>query len=80
MKKIIPAIVAIALILVVLGVSFGLKVVERFSYSKEEQNCRHVNFLHDGLFVEVFRTHMNIPNSIEPKRIPFMRILFYNYF
>lgn len=38
MKKIIPAIVAIALILVVLGVSFGLKVVERFSYSKEEQN------------------------------------------
>jgi len=38
MKKIIPAIVAIALILVVLGVSFGLKVVERFSYSKEEQD------------------------------------------
>ena len=38
MKKIIPAIVAIALILVVLGVSFGVKVIERFSYSKEEQD------------------------------------------
>ena len=38
MKKIIPAIVAIALILVVLGVSFGAKVIERFSYSKEEQD------------------------------------------
>ena len=36
MKKIIPAIIAIALILVVLGVSFGAKVVERYSYSKEE--------------------------------------------
>ena len=38
MKKIIPAIIAIALILVVLGVSFGAKVVERYSYSKEEQD------------------------------------------
>ena len=38
MKKIIPAIIAIALILVVLGVSFGAKVIERYSYSKEEQD------------------------------------------
>ncbi len=38
MKKFIPVIVAIALILVVLGVSFGAKVIERFSYSKEEQD------------------------------------------
>lgn len=38
MKKIIPAIVAIALILIVVGVNFGAKVMERFSYSKEEQN------------------------------------------
>ena len=38
MKKIIPAIVAIALILVISGISFGAKVVERFSYSKEEQD------------------------------------------
>ena len=38
MKKFIPAIVAIALIFIVVGVSFGVKLVERFSYSKEEQN------------------------------------------
>lgn len=38
MKKIIPAIIAIALILIVVGVNFGAKIIERFSYSKEEQN------------------------------------------
>lgn len=35
MKKIIPVIVAIVLILVVAAVGFGAKVVERYSYSKE---------------------------------------------
>ena len=38
MKKFIPAIVAIALILLVLGGSFGVKLLERFSYSKEKQD------------------------------------------
>lgn len=38
MKKIIPALIAIALILLVLAGSFGMKLLERFSYSDEKQN------------------------------------------
>ena len=38
MKKFIPAIVAIALIILVLAGSFGMKLLERFSYSDEKQD------------------------------------------
>ncbi len=38
MKKFIPAIVAIALIIVVLLCSFGVKIAQRYSYSKEQQD------------------------------------------
>lgn len=34
-KKIVPMIIAIALIIIVLGISFGAKIVEKYSYSKE---------------------------------------------
>ncbi len=48
MKKFIPAVVAIALIFIVVGVSFGVKVVERFSYSKEEQNLEEYYGVTEG--------------------------------
>lgn len=38
MKKIIPALIAIALILLVVAGSFGMKLLDRFSYSDEKQN------------------------------------------
>ena len=38
MKKFIPAIIAIALIILVLAGSFGMKFLDRFSYSDEKQN------------------------------------------
>ena len=38
MKKIIPALIAIALILLILAGSFGVKLLDRFSYSDEKQN------------------------------------------
>ena len=40
MKKLIPALIAIALIILVLGGSFGLKLLNRFSYSDEKQNLK----------------------------------------
>lgn len=48
MKKFIPAVIAIALILIVLGVSFGMKAVERFSYSKEKQDMNEYYGLADA--------------------------------
>lgn len=38
MKKIIPALIAIALILLVVAGSFGIKLLDRFSYSDERQD------------------------------------------
>lgn len=38
MKKIIPALIAIALILLVIAGSFGIKLLDRFSYSDERQD------------------------------------------
>jgi spore germination protein YaaH len=38
MKKIIPALIAIALILLIVAGSFGMKLLDRFSYSDEKQN------------------------------------------
>ena len=48
MKKIIPAIVAIALILLVLAGSFGMKLLDRFSYSNETQNLEEYYGLSEG--------------------------------
>lgn len=48
MKKIIPALIAIALILIVLGVNFGVKIIDRFSYSKEKQNLEEYYGLTDA--------------------------------
>ncbi len=48
MKKIIPVIVAIALILIVLAGSFGMKFLERFSYSDEKQNLEEYYGLSQG--------------------------------
>lgn len=48
MKKLIPAIVAIALILIVLAGSFGMKLLDRFSYSDEKQNLEEYYGLSDG--------------------------------
>lgn len=48
MKKIIPAIVAIALILLVLAGSFGMKLLDRFSYSNEKQNLEKYYGLSEG--------------------------------
>ena len=36
MKKIIPVLIAIVLIIIIAGVSFGSKVAEKYSYSKEQ--------------------------------------------
>lgn len=38
MKKMIPAITAIVLILLIAGIAFGSKILERYSYTKEEAN------------------------------------------
>ena len=48
MKKIIPAIVAIALILLILAGSFGMKLLDRFSYSNETQNLEEYYGLSEG--------------------------------
>ena len=48
MKKFIPAIIAIALILLVLAGSFGMKLLERFSYSDEKQNLEEYYHLSIG--------------------------------
>lgn len=38
MKKMVPVLIAIVLIIIIAGAAFGMKVVERFSYSKERMN------------------------------------------
>ena len=48
MKKLIPALIAIALIILVLGGSFGLKLLDRFSYSDEKQNLKEYYGLSEG--------------------------------
>jgi spore germination protein YaaH len=48
MKKLIPALIAIALIILVLGGSFGLKLLDRFSYSDEKKNLKEYYGLSEG--------------------------------
>lgn len=48
MKKIIPALIAIALILLVVAGSFGMKLLDRFSYSDEKQNLEEYYGLSGG--------------------------------
>ena len=48
MKKIIPALIAIALILLVVAGSFGMKLLDRFSYSDEKQNLEEYYGLSSG--------------------------------
>lgn len=48
MKKFIPAIIAIALIILVLAGSFGMKLLDRFSYSDEKQNLEEYYGLSEG--------------------------------
>ncbi len=38
MKKMVPVLIAIVLIIIIAGAAFGMKVVERFSYSKERMD------------------------------------------
>lgn len=48
MKKIIPALIAIALILLVVAGSFGIKLLDRFSYSDERQDLEEYYGLSEG--------------------------------
>ncbi|MBO5302965.1 MAG: hypothetical protein J6A92_02835 [Lachnospiraceae bacterium] len=48
MKKFIPAIVAIALIILVLAGSFGMKLLDRYSYSDEKQDLKEYYNLSAG--------------------------------
>lgn len=48
MKKFIPAIVAIALIILVLAGSFGMKLLKRYSYSDDKQDLKEYYDLTDG--------------------------------
>ena len=48
MKKFIPAIVAIALIILVLAGSFGMKLLKRYSYSDEKQDLKEYYNLSAG--------------------------------
>lgn len=48
MKKFIPALIAIALIILVLAGSFGMKLLDRFSYSDEKQNLEEYYGLSEG--------------------------------
>ena len=48
MKKFIPAIVAIALIILVLAGSFGMKLLDRYSYSDDKQDLKEYYGLTDG--------------------------------
>ena len=38
MKKAIPVIIAVVLIFVIIAITFGMKVVDRFSYSEERMD------------------------------------------
>lgn len=48
MKKIIPALIAIALILLVVAGSFGIKLLDRFTYSDERQDLEEYYGLSEG--------------------------------
>ena len=68
MKKFIPAIIAIALILVVVAGSFGMKLKEKYSYSDEQQNlAEYYNLLSaaDSRSVAVVLQNEMIPNWVK---------------
>ncbi len=65
MKKFIPAIIAIALILIVVAGSFGMKLKEKYSYSDEQQNlAEYYDLLSaaDSRSVAVVLQNERIPN------------------
>ena len=53
MKKFIPAIVAIALIIIVLLGSFAVKFVQKYSYSKEQQDLKEYYHIEDDSDVAI---------------------------
>ena len=55
MKRIIPAIIAIVLIILVIGGSFGLKMLEKYSYSDEKQNLEELRSI--GFFPQERSNH-----------------------
>ena len=68
MKKFIPAIIAIALILIVVAGSFGMKLKEKYSYSDEQQNlAEYYNLLSaaDSRSVAVVLQNEMIPNWVK---------------
>ncbi len=68
MKKFIPAIVAIALILIVVAGSFGMKLMEKYSYSDEQQNLEEYYDLlaaADSRSVAVVLQNERIPNWVK---------------
>jgi len=68
MKKFIPAIIAIALILIVVAGSFGMKLKEKYSYSNEQQNlAEYYNLLSaaDSRSVAVVLQNEMIPNWVK---------------
>ena len=42
MKKAIPVILAVVLIFVIIAITFGMKVVDRFSYSEERMDLKRI--------------------------------------
>ena len=68
MKKFIPAIIAIALILIVVAGSFGMKLKEKYSYSDEQQNLEEYFDLMaaaDSRSVAVVLQNERIPNWVK---------------
>ena len=68
MKKFIPAIIAIALILIVVAGSFGMKLKEKYSYSDEQQNLEEYYDLiaaADSRSVAVVLQNEMIPNWVK---------------
>ena len=45
-KKIIPVLIAIVLIIVVFGIAFGGKIIDRYSYSKERADLNEICLLY----------------------------------
>ena len=46
-KKIIPVLIAIVLIIVVFGIAFGGKIIDRYSYSKERADLNEIYAMQD---------------------------------
>ena len=46
-KKIIPVLIAIVLIIVVFGIAFGGKIIDRYSYSKERADLNEIYAIQD---------------------------------